>query len=217
MTFYRRNLPHWHPDGATYFITMRLAGTLPQETRDKLKHFQLIYEKKLASSGDLRNKKIADIRLEKQRRIFKKYEDVLDGAEVGPTWLDQIAIAEIVETSLKFRNGSHYDLISYCIMPNHVHVVLAMNGEHGDQNESALSKVLRNLKSYTAQIANRELGRTGAFWQAESYDHVVRDSDELLRIVKYVLQNPVKACLVNKWQEWNFTYLSEGIKRTLFG
>ncbi len=54
-------------------------------------------------------------------------------------------------------------------------------------------KLLRSLKSYTGREANKLLGRTGEpFWQKESYDHWVRDDDELRRIRVYIEQNPVK-------------------------
>jgi REP element-mobilizing transposase RayT len=66
--------------------------------------------------------------------------------------------------------------------------------------------MLQWLKGFTALAANRRLGRTGAFWQPESYDHVVRDSGELERIVAYVVRNPVKAGLVAAADEWPWTY-----------
>ena len=61
-------------------------------------------------------------------------------------------------------------------------------------------------KGYTAHKANRLLGRKGAFWQQESYDHVVRDANEWQRIVTYVLNNPVKAGLVDRWEKWQWSY-----------
>ena len=62
------------------------------------------------------------------------------------------------------------------------------------------------LKGYTARKANGLLSRTGAFWQRESYDHVIRDANEWQRIVIYVLNNPVKAGLVDTWEEWKWNY-----------
>ena len=68
---------------------------------------------------------------------------------------------------------------------------------------------MKNIKSYSAREANKILGRRGSFWQAESYDHIVRDEDELERIIKYVIYNPVKAGLVDRWEDWKHTYLLE--------
>jgi len=70
-----------------------------------------------------------------------------------------------------------------------------------------LVRTLQRLKSYTATQANKLLGLTGAFWQSETYDHVVRPG-ELERIVSYVLENPVNAGLVEDWQQWPHTYLA---------
>jgi putative transposase len=45
------------------------------------------------------------------------------------------------------------------------------------------------------------------FWQKDSYDHFVRNDEELAGIIKYVTNNPVKANLVTEWEDWQFTYL----------
>ena len=65
----------------------------------------------------------------------------------------------------------HYDLAAYAVLSNHVHVLLLP--------KVAPSRLLKALKGSTAREANRILGRTGeTFWQAESYDHWVRDDTE---------------------------------------
>jgi REP element-mobilizing transposase RayT len=69
-----------------------------------------------------------------------------------------------------------------------------------------LTAILASLKKYTALRVNRELNRSGTFWQDESYDRVIRDDQELERTIVYVLQNPVKAGLVNSWEDWQWNY-----------
>jgi hypothetical protein len=64
------------------------------------------------------------------------------------------------------------------------------------------------LKKNTAIKCNKVLGRTGAFWQHESYDHIVRDADELKRIVSYVLNNPVKAGLTGYPEQWDYSFVN---------
>ena len=94
-------------------------------------------------------------------------------------------------------DGQVYTLEAYCVMPNHVHLVctpLSIQGE-----VYPLSKIMQSLKGNTARQANLLLGRTGDFWQHESYDHVVRDAVELKRIVNYVLANPSRAGLATQW------------------
>lgn len=61
---------------------------------------------------------------------------------------------------------------------------------------------MQNLKSFTAHEANRILGRRGPFWQAESYDHWVREGENLERLVDYICWNPVNAGLVKEPHKW---------------
>ena len=90
-------------------------------------------------------------------------------------------------------------------MPNHVHLVF-MPLEKAEGVFYSLAEILQSLKRYTARQSNLILGRLGAFWQDESYDHIVRDEAELERIVRYVLNNPVKAGLVDDWTQWKWSY-----------
>lgn len=69
-----------------------------------------------------------------------------------------------------------------------------------------VTNILRLLKGSTARECNKILNRTGAFWQHESYDHVIRSEDELNRIIEYVLNNPVRAKLVDNTHDWKWSY-----------
>ena len=71
-----------------------------------------------------------------------------------------------------------------------------------DDTLGPLSGIMHSLKSYTAHRANKILGRQGAFWQHESYDHWARDGDEMLRIIKYIENNPVAAQLCQRPEDW---------------
>ncbi|HZQ52210.1 MAG TPA: transposase [Bryobacteraceae bacterium] len=86
------------------------------------------------------------------------------------------------------RGNGFYKLRAFVVMANHVHVLLYPHKE--------ASYGLQWIKGVTAREANQLLARTGkAFWQRESYDHWVRDSEQLERIVAYIERNPVKAGL----------------------
>lgn len=66
---------------------------------------------------------------------------------------------------------------------------------------------MESMKKFTARKCNSVLNRTGnSFWQAESYDHVIRDADELEKVIRYTLYNPVKAELVKDWRDWPHSY-----------
>mgnify|MGYP003110710466 FL=1 len=95
MNFYRRNLPHWQPHGAEYFVTFRLAGSLPKEAIVKLKRERDLLIQKL-STGLSGSGKLPDLRAKIHKHIFKKYEEFLDEGLTGPTWLAQTEVAEVV-------------------------------------------------------------------------------------------------------------------------
>lgn len=146
-------------------------------------------------------------------------------ATVGAVWLNDERVASMVAESLHYRHGKVYRLDAFTIMPNHVHTVIKplpmrraqvmhSNLEHM-QNDSraadgieyhSLAGIMQSLKGYSAFEANQLLGRPGEFWAHESYDHWIRDGDEWQRIVAYVLNNPVKAGYVKRWQDWKWNY-----------
>ena len=213
--FYRRNLPHIHPKDGMFFITFRLAGSLPQRVLKALREEKesriKALEKRLSGKELFREK----YRLESL--FFGKYDGLLDRASEGPQWLKEIHLARIVVDKIHDLDGKRYRLISYCVMSNHVHLLIdtmghdeiAVTNVSGKTLNYPVTDCLRLLKGSTARWCNLELKRNGAFWHKESYDHYVRDEEELARIIQYVLNNPVKAHLVKDWQEWKLSYLNE--------
>ena len=194
LTNYERNLPHRLPPGEVVFLTFRLAGSLPHTLLEQLRAESVLARQRFEHEP-------AQL-YAAQKRYFGRFDEQLNTGAFGPTYLRQPAIAALVAEALRYFDSSGYDLRCYCIMPNHVHLLVRLLEE-----APPLVKTLQRLKSYSATRANQLLGRTGAFWQAESYDHVVRRG-ELERIVAYVLENPVKAGLVEQWEQWPYTYLA---------
>lgn len=87
-------------------------------------------------------------------------------------------------------------------MPNHVHLLVT--------SRVPLAAWLRSLKGFTGHRALEILNQRGAFWQNESYDHLVRNNDEFHRIQGYIKCNPVKAGLV--YSPEDFPWSSAGQK-----
>ena len=206
--FYSRHLPHFQPPGATLFLTTRLVGSLPREAI-----LRLLGE---AEQGDSLLVRITDPheRAERayleQRRLFGEWDAELHGSEQGPVWLSDARIAQLVADSLHYRDGQVYRLAAFCIMPNHLHLVIVpLPKEDGVLH--SLPAIMHSLKRYTARQANLLLGREGAFWQDESYDHVVRSEAEARRIIEYVLNNPVKAGLVQAWEDWPWSFVGQDV------
>ena len=170
---------------------------------EKLHHERELIDRELAKIAD--KHKRAEKSYLASRRLFDKWDKALDTSNTGINYLGNIKVAKLVVESLHFRDGKVYELIAYCIMPNHIHIVF-MPLEESEEKYYALSKIMHSLKRHTAHEANLILGRTGTFWQHENYDHFARDNAELERIVKYVLYNPVKAKLVNEQTDWKWSY-----------
>jgi REP element-mobilizing transposase RayT len=94
-------------------------------------------------------------------------------------------------------------------MPNHVHLLFQLPKRDKSRSTYPVTNILRLIKGSTARSANKILGRSGSFWQHESYDHLVRNDDERERIIRYILKNPVKAGLTEKWEDWKWMYCKE--------
>ena len=202
-THYHRNLPHIHPEGYPLFITFRLADSLPLDVLQELTAHR---ERNSKSQSPDEIYKI-------EKKYFGRYDEWLDRCISGQRWLENKNVANIVADKIHSMNGKHFRLMAYCIMPNHVHLliesIISNHLEHlGKTAKYPVTDALRLLKGSTARACNLKLKRNGQFWNHESYDHYARDEQELKRIVKYILNNPVKAGLAKEWKDWQFTHIN---------
>jgi putative transposase len=175
MTYHERNLPHCHPPGATLFLTWRLFDSLPH---------LLVPGRSSLNPG----------------KAFAQADRLLDMATDGARWLKDPRIAALVAAALEQGESEYrlYELFSWVIMPNHVHVVM--------RPFRPLPEVTRWIKGSTARSANLVLARTGKpFWQYETYDHCIRNTDELNRIIHYIENNPVRAGLAHATEDWRWS------------
>jgi len=181
MTFYRRNLPHWHPEAKTIFVTWRLYGSLPRGLGGTATPGCADKNKSTGKSA----RATAGPHATKWGREFRRMDAVLDRGAFGPVWLRDPEIAGIAERAI--RRGQEleqYILHAYVVMPNHVHVLLAPL--------LPLARITGGIKGVSARDANSVLGLTGKhFWQDESFDHWVRNVAEFERIRLYIEYNPV--------------------------
>lgn len=205
--YYKRHLPHYNPREYPLFITFRLANSLPLCAVRKLKQKKEDILKYVTSLSDPKKKKeeYADM----QREYFLDFDQTLDKCR-NYRWLMNPNIAEIVKDAIHYRDGKDYQLISYVIMPNHVHMLFIPLNLVNNNKEQVYktTQIMKSLKRYTAKECNKVLNRLGPFWQQESYDHVVRNEKELKRIIKYIANNPIKAGLIEKSGDWEWYYLN---------
>ena len=172
------SVPH-RENKALQSITFRLYDSLPKEVIEEIKL-------KLDINED--DDSYDSIQYQRLRQKIAEYED----AGYGQCFLRDERIAAIMQDTLKHFDGERYQLICWCIMPNHVHVLIEVN------EGWSLSRIMHGWRSYTAKEANRILGRTGKFWMEEYYDRYIRDDNHLQKTINYILNNPANAGL----DEW---------------
>ena len=191
LSFHRRNLPHYYLPNSTYFITFRVKDSIPLK---KLLQLKIKYDKLRTtqkSKSDINN------------NYFYEYDSLLNDFKTS-NYLDNQNLSDIVKMGLHKYDGKEYKLFCYSIMPNHVHLLF-----HLLENARSISKVMQAIKRVSAYKINVVLKRKGSFWQSESYDHILRDEDDLLNLITYTLLNPVKAGIIKNWKDYNNNYLTE--------
>ena len=175
-----RNLPHWQQEGTTYFVTFRLADSLPKKKLE-----QWINEREAWLKTH--NEPYSQDELEEYAQLFnERINNWMDAGE-GSCILAEPHNAKIVADALAHFNRDRYDLGEWVVMPNHVHVLITPHKKH------SLEDILQSWKSFTAHEINKQTGSSGQVWQHESYDHIVRTPEQLYHFEQYIHDNPSKA------------------------
>ncbi len=178
---YRGYLPHFDGHGVVQSVTFRLADSIPEDALRRLQQWQ-----ELGLRCGRARHPVAQIQLELER---------LADAGHGECLLRQPAIAAIVVDALRHGDGTRYELDEWCVMPNHVHVLL-------EPTAASLGTIVGGWKSFTARQVNRLLDRRGRVWMADYFDRYIRDADHHTAVANYIRENPVKAGIVRKAPDW---------------
>ena len=194
----RGYLPHCDFPGLVQFVTFRLADSMPASRRSEWEH--------LLAIEDVREKRT-------------KLEEYLDRG-VGECWLREPRVATLCEEALRFFHNERYELLAWCVMPNHVHVLVHVL-------ETPLGKMMQSWKRHIATEAERILAerrsptrrvsenstnaptRRAALqtlrWEREYWDTFMRNEDQEKTAISYIENNPVKAKLCRAAAEWPFS------------
>ena len=215
ISFYRKRLPHWEVTGGRYFVTLHLAGAIPEEGQQRIRQISADLEQAVAQGLD-------GHRL--HRAVFREMEEWLHRAE-SVKYLCQPQIAEMVLDTIRHReNNNCWTMFNYAVMPNHVHLFFRLGNDRplpqvaapgagqrtaptdGNRAVWHLDEVITEFKKWTGSQAVKLLGlpRGTRFWQREWFDHWSRSLDEDEGIARYIRQNPVKAGLCKTPNDWPY-------------
>jgi putative transposase len=181
----RGYLPHWDFAGSVQAITFRLGDSLPAEV---VKRWKRELDERLESNDQ---DEVRKAQLELRRRIAE-YED----AGYGECLLAIPDHAAIVQEEIKKHHGSKYKLIEWCVMPNHVHVLVKL------LDDTTLHETVKRWKAVSAVHINRLSRRRGSLWMVDYHDRYIRDMDHFLNAKAYIRRNPVKAGLCENPEDW---------------
>ncbi len=217
ITVYQRHLPHWRQDGATYFVTFRLADSLHRSKLDELAALKEAWErqhprqhprgtargtalpsrlaaqtpqKRHPTARESRATGLDDARDELARQLQERIERWLDQG-MGNCPLKQASLAAFLTSGMHHFDDDRYELDCYVVMPNHAHAIVRplMSKAH------PIETIVGSWKKYSSRRINRALQETEDLWQDESYDRLIRDEEHLWRAIQCIRANPDKAGL----------------------
>jgi REP element-mobilizing transposase RayT len=209
---HQRRLPHWRQEGATYFVTFRLADSLPQTKLNELEFLKTEWEQKYPPP---QTSAVFELLT---REVYEQVERWLDQG-MGSCVLKEPCFAKIVASSMHHFDDDRYELDAYAVLPNHVHAILRPLKPLAHPLEA----ILASWKKYTSRLMNQELNRRGDLWQEECYDRIVRDEEHLWSAIQYVRSNPERANLPPgscplwvrpQWVELGWKFETPEVRRT---
>ncbi|MFQ5732895.1 MAG: transposase [Planctomycetaceae bacterium] len=194
--FWVGRLPHWEVEEGRYFVTIHLAGAIPDAGRRRIRGL----------AQELQVDKVAgDANLQVHRQVFTEMERWLDRAPCVEH-LTRPAVAETVIEAIEHRAANNiWRMFESVLMPNHVHLFFELV-------KPGLKRVLEDFKRWTGRHASAilDLDERARFWQREWFDHWSRSDEEDDRIVRYIAQNPGKASLVKTDNDWKWRFPKRG-------
>jgi type I restriction enzyme R subunit len=178
----RHRLPHWQQGDISYFVTWRLADSLPREKLDVWRSEQSAWLQHHPEPWDSKTE-------HEYHELFSQRIDHWLDAGSGSCLLRTPSLAKIVAVALQHFDDARYKLSAFLVMPNHVHVLFQLLPGY------RLEAVLQSWKGFTAREINRRCARVGPLWQEDYWDRMIRNEAHFAKCVDYILSNPEKAGL----------------------
>ena len=220
-SYYRHNnQPHIQPIGATFSITILTHDAVPEPEIKALrdKRDRALHKIELDGAPD------KDYRDSLMHALYEnELEDLLNQKRQQEYPFKNYLAAEAFIQRVKQYHKQYYHLLALVVMANHVHLLLDFSvqlplnhdGISMPKGYTKLGVVMNRIKGGGAYDVNRAIGREGPLWGKRYYDRYIRSAKHLHQAFWYILRNPVKAGLVEQWEEYPYTYAHPGLLEDL--
>jgi putative transposase len=178
----QNRLPHWQQSGATYFVTWRLADSLPKAL------LTTHYQEREQWCRQHPPPWSEAIETDYHRRFSTRLDAWLDAGH-GSCLLRCPQHAQRVADTLQHFEGQRTALVSFVVMPNHVHVIFVLHPQW------QLEQIVHSWKRHSSLAIHRATGQNGVLWMKDYFDRLIRDPEHLSRCVRDVRRNAEKAQL----------------------
>lgn len=195
-------------EGAYFFMTFHLKGAIEGEQRKQITHLKSLLD--ITYDNPQRT---SEFQLQVRRKLFRTYENMLEKCDRSSMLLQQYPVARQLRQVIMEEHRKSMDVLAFSILPNHVHIVCEILDDQ--QGGNPWSDLARRVKSQSARKINEILKTSGSFWDALNYEHPVEDDQVLLRIIRYVVANPVRLGIANVGNAWKWTYVKPEIQEVL--
>jgi len=195
-----RQLPHLQPRHRPLFVTIRSADPIPEKyLNDYHRYIDTLIDEETQYPEN------KELKIDNNKRAFACLDEIYARYHGEIDFTEPESVASLITENIRALNGDLCHIYAYTIMPNHLHLLL--RPEEQDGVPVSLAQIMQKLKGVTARQVNLLLRRTGSLWYREYYDHWVRSVKEFVNIVEYIRQNPVKAGLVKRAEDWKWTWM----------
>ena len=117
--------------------------------------------------------------------------------ERRPLFTDDAVVELVVRQLVRTANEQQFAVIAYCFMPDHLHLLI--EGTSDDSDGKRFIKLFKQFSGYYYSQARQE-----TLWQRYGFEHVLRDDETTLEVVRYILGNPIRAGLSSTVEEYPY-------------
>ncbi len=123
-----------------------------------------------------------------------------------PHFLSEELAGAVVDELHYRRTAQEMKLFCYCIMPEHLHLLVSLSNEYN----RSLQNWIAAFKRHTSKVARERFG-IKPLWQKNFHEHIVRKEESLLRTAEYILNNPVRRGIVPQWDVYPFCGMPDAL------